>query len=387
MPRSKRGKQDNKQPARAYGVIFADHLTGMDAGGPLYKSVRQAVDLCDSALRNVKRRSALSDKLYECEKKLGELSYIGRMTDSEITHFKSLLEHFMSLSQERSGLLAGLSRFDQSLPVLERVGRQAGEALPEMREAEAYHSALRHDIGYLEGEKEDLRFERGVLSAGIRFISKFSVGLTFLFVFAAVLLCYLALVQGADVFMYSAALIFLSVSAGTLIYFFRKRVSVELSLNQKKRQKAVHVLNQKNTVYAFYSNFLNYCYDKYHVRSAAMLQTRLKDCEDYKKATKRIDSVRGIMYQTQREIEDFMREKKIDQDRASMEGFARTWDAESQKHIYQSLLSAKNKAEKQLTELEKRHEAIWSLLTRLQADRPAAGELIENVIQTYLDEA
>jgi len=379
-------KTDNTPYPRAYSVVFADHLTDLDQNGPLYKSVKQAVDLCDSALRNVKCRVALSDRLDEYEGKIKELSYIGRMSDSELEHFKSLLERFTALSKERLGLLESLARFDNALPVLESVQGQADSALSGMREAEAYHSALRHDISYLEGEKEDLRYEYDYLSTGVRFISRFGVGLTGLFVLAAATLYFMSASREMDVMMYGAALVFLSVTAGALLYVFRKRIALDLIVNGRKQQKAVHVLNQKNAVYAFYTNYLRYSYDKYHVRSASMLESNLNDYGRYKQVTARIDNVRSVMYQTRREIEGIMREKGIDRDSATMEGFAKSIDLDGEKRALGALLAARAEAERRISELEGRHAAAWGLLERLKAARPAARERIEGVIQTYLDE-
>ena len=382
----KQSSSKNKPSTRAYSVVFADHLSDLDENGPEYKSVRQAVDLCDSALRNVKSRADLSDKLHGYEKKIHEMSFIHRMSNGEIKHFKSLLDSFASLSKERTGLLERLAKFDRSLPVLESLENQADMAVPEMREAEDYHRALKHDISYLEGEKEGLRYEHDSLTTGITFISKFSVGLTGLFVFTAVLLVFLSLIQGRDVFMYSAALVFLAVTAAASLYVFRKRIAFELSLNNKKQQKAIHVLNRKNIVFAFYDNLLGYCYDKYHVRSSSMLQSHIKDYEQYKMVVKRIDNVRSVMYETQREIEDIMREKQIDQINPSLESFAKNIDLDDKKRVYDEIAAVKSKAEKQMTELEQRHAHIWDLLTRLKEDRPAVRERVERVVQTYLDE-
>ena len=387
MFRATKGKPENNANARAYSVAFADHLTDLDPNSPLYKSVKQAVDLCGAALNNVKSRVAISDKLHECEAKISGLSYIDRMTPSEMEHFKDLLAHFTSLSQERASLLDRLARFDKALPVLDTLGNQAaGKAVAEMREAETYHSALRRDISYLEGEKEDLNYENNYLTASINFISKFSVGLAGLILFAAALLGFMAAAQGADVLMYGVALIFLSITAAGLIYMFRKKIAFELNVNGRKRQKAIHTLNQKSTVFAFYSNFLSYCYEKYHVRSSSMLESNLNDYEQYRRVTSRIDNVRNIMYQTRREIEDIMREKKIDQDKTTMEGYAKNMDLDSQKRARDALAASKAEMENRAAELERRHEAIWNLLERLKEDRPEAKGRIENVIQTYLDE-
>ena len=374
------------RPTRAYSVLFADHLADIAADVPLYKSVKQAVDLCDSALRNVKNRVDISDKLSEYEKQLNEISYIPKMSEEEITHFKSLVESVSSLTEERSALMDRLAKFDRSLPVLGKVGDQAEKVVPEMQEAEEYHSALKHDISILEGEKEGLRFERDHLKIGFEFISKFSVGLAMMLTLTAVLLGFVSAAYERDVSIYSASLVFLAVITAVVMYIFRKRITQELTLNTKKQQKAIDILNQKNVVFAFYSNFLNHCYEKYHVRSVSMLQSNLQEYEEYTRVTTRIDNLRRIMYEVQREIEEFMRQKEIDPLQFPMESLAKNTSIDDQKRLYDEIVDAKEKAEEQMTELEERHEAIWDLLTRLKKDRPDMEEEVEGVIQTYLTE-
>ena len=374
------------RPTRAYSVLFADHLADIAADLPLYKSVKQAVDLCDSALRNVKNRVDISDKLSEYEKQLNDISYIPKMSEDEINHFKSLMESVSSLTEERSSLMDRLAKFDRSLPILGKVGNQAEKAIPEMHEAEDYQRALKHDISILEGEKEGLRFERDQLKIGFEFISKFSVGLALMLTFTAVLLGFVSAAYERDVSLYSASLVFLAVITAVVMYVFRKRITMELTLNKKKHQKAIDILNQKNVVFAFYSNFLSHCYDKYHVRSASMLQSNLQEYEEYTKVTTRIDNLRRIMYEVQREIDDFMAQKQIDPLQFSPESFTKDNGIDDQKRLYDELVVAKEKAEEQMSELEERHEAIWDLLTRLKEDRPDMREEVEGVIQTYLTE-
>jgi len=92
------------------------------------------------------------------------------------------------------------------------------------------------------------------------------------------------------------------------------------------------------------------------------------------------------MYEVQREIDEFMRQKEIDPLQFPLESLTKNTSIDDHKRLYDELIDAKEQAEEQMSELEERHEAIWDLLTRLKEDRPDMQEEVEGVIQTYLTE-
>jgi hypothetical protein len=171
-----------------------------------------------------------------------------------------------------------------------------------------------------------------------------------------------------------------------MLFVFKRRAAFELSYNGSKQRRAAHVLNQKNAVFAYYTNFLKFEYGKYQVHSSQMLGENLKEYEDYRHVTASIDSVRSLMYETQDEIERFIREKKIGGVDSSLERYAKNFDWEAQKRAYAELSERKDKAGQIMAALDARHEKVWGLLTRLRANRTLAQPILDNITQAYMDE-
>ncbi|MDR1914796.1 MAG: hypothetical protein LBQ68_10005 [Clostridiales bacterium] len=366
--------------------IFKPFFSELAETDPQFKTVSQAVGLCTLALRVIRGKINVADKIRLLDERLSQLSHFKEMTALELIHFKSLLDRFASLTNERKTLLDQLTTFDKSLENMGNLESDALDAVDEIKDAERYQRALRHDIGFLEGEKENLKYERNSLVHGINFVGKFSFVLVSLFVFASIFLSYLSLSRGQDIFFYVAALILLAVLTASIVFIFRRNVAVELSRNGKKQQKAVHVLNQKNVVFAYYTNFLSFVYGKYHVKNSGMLQSNLENYDRYKQVLSRIDSIRPAMYETQNEIEKIMRDNNINNMRSSLESFARSVDLDDQKKIYEDLSAQKSNAERTLDELDKKHEAVWDLMTRLRLERPEYSEILDDISETYMDE-
>ena len=81
------------------------------------------------------------------------------------------------------------------------------------------------------------------------------------------------------------------------VYLFRRHAYHELVLNNKKQKRAIELLNKKNVIYAYYTNFLKFEYDKYKVRNSTMLSSNLKDYDNYKHLVNRYDQISKILYQ------------------------------------------------------------------------------------------
>ena len=382
---SKRLKEA-ENPFETYSK-FKKFFDEMDANDPLYLSVRQTSGLCDDALRIAKQRIQLGTRMQEYDEKLVELECFSRLTDQELERLKKLLEYFISLTAERNMLYNQLSDFDKSLVEMFKLEEQAAIAVPQIKDAEERQLLLKKDLGLLIGEKEDLVYERENMEKGLQFIHFFTLGLVGLFVVMAMLLGFLHIFQGTNIFLPTAIVIIMVIIIAGLLYIFRRRIRHELKLNFRKQNRAVQLLNQKNVVYAYYTNFLRFVYNKYKVRNSRMLETNLHDFGNYKFLINRIDNLRRIMYETEGEIERFMREKRLSGLRASIEGFAKTANLDNKKKYYDELLRSKQTLETELNALDVRHEEIWDSLMNLNDNDKSSGKIVDKIIQTYLDEA
>jgi hypothetical protein len=366
---------------------FKPFFEKMEKNDPAYASVRQTATLCEDALRIAKQRLRLSARIHQLSEKLNELESFNNLSESEAEDLKRSLDRFVALTSERSQLLNQLGKFDNSLVEMFTLEDDAAIAVPQIKSAEKHQRALRHDIGYLRGEKEELNTERYDMGRTMLFIQRFTLGMVALFVFVSIMLLYLYIVNGRDIFFPIAILIVLVMAIVTLLYLFRQHLRREMRFNRRKQHRAISLLNKKNVVFAYYTNYLRFSYKKYKIKNSRTLENNLNDFESYKYLVNRIDTVRSLMYETEEAIERFLREKKLTGVKATIESFAKTINLEDKRRYFMEVDSDKQRAEKDLNELDARHEEIWDTLTQLRDTDNSKEKIVETIIATYLTEA
>jgi hypothetical protein len=377
------GKRNNYETYSRFKPFYEK----MDKNDPSYTNVRQAATLCDDALRIAKQRLRLSARIHQLIEKLNELESFSNLSEDETLDLRRELDRFVALTSERSMLLNQLSRFDNSLVEMFQLEQDAAMAIPQIKDAEKHQRALRQDIGYLRGEREELVTERDDMGRTMLFIRRFTMGMVALFAFVGIMLMYMYFVDGRDIFFPISLLIFLVMMIVSLLYMFRQRLRREMRYNKRKQHKAASMLNKKFVVFAYYTNYLRFSYRKYKVRNSRTLENNLNDFESYKYLVNRIDTVRALMYETEESIERFLREKKLTGVKATIESFAKTVNLEDKRRYYSELDYEKKRAEKDLIELDARHVEIWDTLSKLRENDRSREKMVETIISTYLTEA
>jgi len=170
----KRDKQEEVSTNLDAYSKFKHFYEEMERDDPNYLSVRHAATLCDEALRVARQRLRVSTNLNLIDDKLDELESFINLSDDELKSLKTMLERFVALAQERSVLLEKLTDYDASLVDMEPLKEDAKKVMPSLKEAEKNQRALRQDIGYLTGEKEELINERQDMLNSKAFIRKFT---------------------------------------------------------------------------------------------------------------------------------------------------------------------------------------------------------------------
>jgi len=366
---------------------FKRFFEEMNHEDPMYPAIRQTSGLCDDALRIAKQRIDLGTRLQAYDEKLLELECFSNLTEADIVRLKKLLEYFTALTAERNVLYNKLTDFDKSLVDMFKLEEEATMAIPQIRDAEERQRILKQDLGYLYGEKSDLVYERSNMEKGLDFINRFTIGAAGVFVVVTLFLGFMFMFGGWNIFLPMVVIVLMIIVIAGLLYIFRRRIRHELKMNFKKQLRAVELLNKKNVVYAYYTNFLRFTYNKYKVRSSTMLENNLEDFGNYKFLVERIDNLRRTMYETEGEIERFVREKKLTGLRSTIQDFAETVKLDDKKRYYEELSKGKEAVEKELANLDMRHEEIWDTLMVLNDRDSSANKLVDKIIQTYLDEA
>jgi len=372
-------KGDDQEAYSKFKYFYED----LEREDPTYLPMRQAATLCDDALRVANQRLKISARLNIITNQLTELDAFINLTDDEITNLKRMLERFVAMAGERSILFEKLSDYDSALVDMEPLEEDARQAIPSIKDAEKHQRALRMDIGYLTGEKEELAFERIDIQNSMTFLRKFTVGVISVFFVILVALAYMFFSTAVNVFVPTTIFVLLVMGFVVLVNLFRFRIVKELRLNTKKQHRAVELLNKKSVVYAYYTNYLRFCYKKYKANNSRTLENNLNDLESYRHLANRIDTVRSLMYETETSIERFVREKKLGGVKSTVESFAKTINLDDKRRRFNDLTTEKTGAEKSLAELDRRHEEIWGTLTKLNVMEPT----VNVVLETYMKEA
>ena len=364
---------------------FKHFYEEMERDDPNYLSVRHAATLCDEALRVARQRLRVSTNLNLIDDKLEELESFINLSDDELKSLKTMLERFVALAQERSVLLEKLTDYDASLVDMEPLKEDAKKVMPSLKEAEKNQRALRQDIGYLTGEKEELINERQDMLNSRAFIRKFTTFTLVAFAMTIFVLVFIQFNTTMNIFIPTTILVLLAMVTLSSLYVFSHRIRRDLKMNMKKQHKAIELLNKKTVVYAYYTNFLRFCYKKYKAKNSRTLERNLNTLESYRHLANRIDTVRNLMYETETGIERFVREKKLGGMKATIEGFAKTVNLDDKKRLFTQLNAEKETVERVLIDLDKRHEEVWDVLVRL--NNGDNSKKVNEVIEMYINEA
>ncbi len=354
--------------------------------GELSEDIINAAELFEEAFKIAKQRIVTANKLEAIESDMRDMESFGRLTKEEADKIKNLLQSFLSVTEDRNVLRYQLIDFDKGVEAMNRLETTAVSTLPKMQEAEQMQRIYQHDVGCIEGEKADLEHEREVLLSGMSFINKCAIGAVALLAVSTLVLGYLFLLLEKNIFYPVTILVLVAIIIMSVIYVFRREVSYELKWNAKKQARAVELLNKKVAVLAHYINFLNFTYSKYKVKNSQMLKNNLLEYEKYKHVTGRLDTIRVVMYETEQMIEEFLREKKINSGRFSVEQFAKNIDIDDKQKYYKELEAQKNLLDSKLLDFDSKHKGIWELLEEIKTQDKSPERIMDTLMQLYFEE-
>ena len=351
------------------------------------EEVIAAVGLCDDALDIVSDRIVLIKRLKVLEERIAEIESYAKLAGKEARELKDLLDRHTTLVEECNDIKYQLTRFDKDLMRMERLGEDAHQDLPEMIFAEEQQRIFKQDIGHLEGEKSALENECDKLNNAVDFVYKLSIVLMVFFGGLTLITVALHVFRDVQIALMLFVILAFVVILGSMIYVLRRRLKYELQLNLKKQARAIELLNKKSAVYAHFTNYLNYEYNRFDVEGSEVLSSSLAAYEKYKSLAKRLGSLYDITMQTEDTIGRFFADKGIDIKISSIEKFVETLNLAGQKQFYDELLSDKSLIEKDLADLDLRSSRIWDTLVKLRDAGGDDADIIRQLIESYTEKA
>jgi hypothetical protein len=359
---------------------FSHFLDEAPEGSPEYAPAHETVVLCDESLTLVARRLALTEQLKQADERLEELECYMALSPDDERRLKSLFERHKSLTRDKAVLTEQVVSFSGPVQKVKDIEEKAPGVVLDIEDAERTQRAFKNDVAVLQGEKSALEDDYEKMRAAMGITRKFTYALVGSFALAAVIMAMLFVFAETWVLLPATVAVIAVSLMGALLYILRRRLRHEMERNAAKRRKAVSMLNRKSAVYAHYTGFLNHQYRKYSVRNAEMLKKNVREYAHYKHLTKRLDSVRNILYQTEEELEGLIKSRKIPNAYATLEKFIQAVDVDDKRTAHYEAAARKAALEKSLSEVEIRQSKIWLELDQLAA---VGGKLPARIIAAY----
>ncbi len=158
-----------------------------------------------------------------------------------------------------------------------------------------------------------------------------------------------------------------------------------MRLNIAYQKRAVELLNKKNAVFAYYTNFLNFAYNKYKVNNTIELQNNMREALLYKQTLKRSQDIRSIIRESEVEIFEFLDSHDI-KPKTSLLKFAQEMNFDEQKIYFDNLKEESNKLDNILNELDEKYELIVSKLETLKQNDSTITKTITEIVNTFYTE-
>lgn len=194
----------------------------------------------------------------------------------------NLAQELVDTAAEMERLDGSRNKFQQSEDLLtmeqyntmKRLEQEVPDTIRTLNELEMRDSMLKNDMGYLEGEKEDLKYARVEDTDSAYHIRGALIAILVLFLLISITLFAVALLGKKDVTLPAAIEGTIAVVCFVVCYIRYANLNRQVKETDAKLKRAVSLLNKVKAKYVNNTNTLEYIYEKYEVNSGKELTYR-----------------------------------------------------------------------------------------------------------------
>ncbi len=248
-------------------------------------------------------------------------------------------------------------------PIIEKRYRDIPKAIQIMEENEKALSLVKHDLGILEGERENLVYQQRNLVTAIKFLKGFFIFLIAAAFIGAVILASMSLVYEQPIF--TPALVYILVVAFFFMwmFIFRRYCYHELKKNQIMLDRAIKLINKTKIKYVQHQQVLDYQYEKYQVNSSHVIKMRYEQYNagmekerDYNRTSQEAKTI--II-----DIDRFLNEQRIDGTEFVLREADYLATDKGRKQLVKRYKEDRDTMKHQLQQLEQEREVLMNVLT------------------------
>lgn len=256
---------------------------------------------CEQIIETAKALEAEKAEYRIVTSYLTDIQIIEELPDQEAEELRDTAASILTLNQSRDDYLATSKRLsDSQFAQMQREEEGISDAIRTLQANEAYQAAVKRDMNYLEGEKNEWTYYRQELLDEQKFFRKLSYVLFGLAVMALAVILVLKVGLEMDVQLLLTLGGFAVVAAGGFILIKTQNNAGEIRKSEININHAIALLNRTKIKYVHSTNAVDYACEKYHVHNSYELnylweqyQQAVREKEKYERNSEDLEYFNG----------------------------------------------------------------------------------------------
>lgn len=200
---------------------------------------------------------------------LTDIQILEELPEEDLAEIRSAAENVQNLNRMRDEYHNSEKRIsDTQFVQMQQEEDAVPDAIRRLQENEEYQNAVKRDMNYLEGEKNEWYYNKAELLRQQQILKKLSFALLALFAFSTAVLLGLQAVFSVNTTYAWMAVIFLAAAGGVFIFLKMSSGQTEIKKSEVNMNYAIVLLNKVKFRYVSVTNAVDYVREKYHVRNA-----------------------------------------------------------------------------------------------------------------------
>lgn len=265
-------REDNADNTNEYSD---DNIEKISAGNRTENERQNVRDFCEQLVDSV---THMEEAKTEYRIVTEYLSDIQRIEELPVDMAKKLIdtsEQIVRLDKERQTYVESENLLPpEQYNIMSTYEGDIIDTIKKLNEMEMRDSMLKSDMGHLEGEKEDLKYNRLDDADKIEHLRGIIITILVLFLLTSGFLCIYAFMAKTSVTLYALITGAVAMICFAIFYVRYSSLKREITDTDAKVNRAISLLNKVKVKYINNTNALDYIYAKYDINSSKELEYR-----------------------------------------------------------------------------------------------------------------
>lgn len=265
-------REDNADNTNEYSD---DNIEKVSAGNRTENERQNVRDFCEQLVDSV---THMEEAKTEYRIVTEYLSDIQRIEELPVDMAKKLIdtsEQIVRLDKERQTYVESENLLPpEQYNIMSTYEGDIIDTIKKLNEMEMRDSMLKSDMGHLEGEKEDLKYNRLDDADKIEHLRGIIITILVLFLLTSGFLCVYAFMTKTSVTLYALITGAVAMICFAIFYVRYSNLKREITDTDAKVNRAISLLNKVKVKYINNTNALDYIYAKYDINSSKELEYR-----------------------------------------------------------------------------------------------------------------